>query len=248
MPKITVNPKANTTEEKPIVLGRGGDGKLVEATLGELKSTLITGMSGSGKSTLMTHMIEQSIEQAQVFLIDMKRISYPQFKNVPNCHVITDINKVPKLFSKLSQELENRFVDCERKGINYCNAGRIVVYIDECAELLPYLDKNTYDQIRRILSLGRACNMTIIMATQQASRRILTGALLDLFCSKIGLRQNSIYASKIAIDRPGCEKLSDFSALYLNPQGFLTQFEVLPPNGEDEDANKAHDTIDWEDD
>lgn len=241
------NQKPNYVEEHPIVLGRGGDGKKVEATLGELKSTLIGGLSGSGKSSLLQHIVNQAKDQAQVIIIDLKRVSYFRFMDEENVRVITDINKVPKLFQKITQELENRFREMEQARTDKCDKGRIVIIADELGELFPFIDQNTYDQIRRILSLGRAANITFIGATQSPTRRLLSGAIIDLFPSRIGLRCNSVYASKVCIERGGCEKLPNYSAIYVNPQGFQVQISLMPPIGsETEDTTQAHDTIEWD--
>lgn len=242
------NQKPNYVAEHPIVLGRGGDGKKVEATLGELKSTLIGGLSGSGKSSLLQHIVDQAKDQAQVLVVDMKRISFINFKGQENVSVITDLNKVPKLLQMVSREMENRFREMEQANTDECKRGRILLLIDEAAEVLPFIDQNTYDQIRRVLSLGRACNITIIMATQSPSRRLLSGAIVDLFPSRIGLRCNSVYASKIVTDRKGCERLPNYSALYVDPQGFQVQMSLLPPlNSKAKDNDEPQDAIVWED-
>lgn len=247
--KNTEQPTTPKVVEHPITLGRGGDGKLVELTLGELKSTLIGGLSGSGKSSLLQHIVDQSKDQAQVFIVDLKRVGFLNFKKEENCHVITDLNKCPKLFQAITQEMENRYQEMERTNTDKCSKGRILVVIDEAAELIPFVENNVVDQIRRILSLGRAANITLIMATQSPSRRLLSGALVDLFPSRIALRCNSVYASKVVIDRGGAEKLPNYSALYVNPQGFQVQISLMPPIGEGElDTSKTHDKIEWEDD
>lgn len=243
------NSNSHKVVEKPIVLGRGSDGKLVEATLGELKSTLIGGLSGAGKSSLLQHIVNQAKDQAQVFVVDLKRVGFLPFKKETNCHIITDINKCPKLFQVLTQEMENRYQFMEQNNTDKCDKGRILIVVDEAAELIPFIENNVVDQIRRILSLGRAANITLIMATQSPSRRLLSGALVDLFPSRIALRCNSVYSSKVVLDRPGAEKLPNFSALYVNPQGFQVQMVLMPPIGEEESAtNKPHDKIEWEDD
>lgn len=237
------------SKEHSIVLGRGGDGKLVEFTLGELKSTLIGGLSGSGKSSLLQHIVDQAKDQAQVLVIDMKRIGFLNFKGQDNVKVITDLNKVPKLLQKVSHEMENRYRAMEQANTDVCENGRILIVMDEAAEVLPFIDQNAYDQIRRILSLGRACNITMVMATQSPSRRLLSGAIVDLFPSRIALRCNSVYSSKVVIDRAGAEKLPNYSALYVNPQGFQVQVSLLPPlGGDEEDTNTPKDQIDWDED
>lgn len=249
----TTEPTGEVKEElleHPIVLGRGSDGKMVEATLGELKSTLIGGLSGSGKSSLLQHIVDQSKDQAQVIVIDLKRIGFLRFKGEKNVKIVTDINKTPKLFQILTQELENRYREMEAKNIDKCSRGRILIVVDEAAELTPFVDKNVMEQIRRILSLGRACNMTLIMATQSPSRRLLSGALVDLFPSRIALRCNSVYASKVVIDRGGAEKLPNYSALYVNPFGFQEQVSLMPPLDESDNVDNlvAHDQIEWDED
>ena len=221
------NKKENTLTEHPITLGRGTDGKLIETTLGELKSTLVSGTSGSGKSTLLRQIID--------------------YRGRENFSLITDVNKCAEFLQKAIELLEQRYQKMEQLGTDKCEAKRILIVIDEFAELTSIMDTNTAEQIRRILSLGRACNITMIVATQQASRRLLTGALLDLFCSKIGLRQNSAYASKIAIERAGCEHLSNHSALFLNQHGFMTQFRLLPPKDEQVKETDPDDFLQWED-
>ena len=247
--EVTTKPTGEVKEElleHPIVLGRGSDGKMVEATLGELKSTLISGLPGSGKSSLLRHIIDQSCDQAQVLCVDLKRVSYLDFRGRENFNLITDINRCAELFQDISVLLERRFQKMEQLGTDKCDAKRILIVVDEFAELSGSMDQNTAEQIRRILSLGRACNITMVVATQQASRRILTGALLDLFCSKIGLRQNSVYASKIAIGRAGCEHLPDFTGLYLNHYGYMTQFGLMPPLGEEVEEDDPDDFLKWE--
>lgn len=241
------NKKENTLTEHPITLGRGTDGKLIETTLGELKSTLVSGTSGSGKSTLLRQIIDQSCDQAQVVCVDLKRIGYLDYRGRENFSLITDVNKCAEFLQKAIELLEQRYQKMEQLGTDKCEAKRILIVIDEFAELTSIMDTNTAEQIRRILSLGRACNITMIVATQQASRRLLTGALLDLFCSKIGLRQNSAYASKIAIERAGCEHLSNHSALFLNQHGFMTQFRLLPPKNEQVEETDPDDFLQWED-
>ena len=238
----------NNNQPKPIVLGRKSDGTLYQQTLKDLGSLLIGGLSGAGKTSLLQNIASQASEQAQVFIIDAKRVGYLDFKNKQNCHVITSMEKFPDLLQKVVQEMNSRYTTMEQTNTDKCEAGRIIVIIDEAAEAFYNLTNNERDQIRQILSLGRQCNITMVVATQSPSRRLLSGAIVDMFTTKCALRTSSVYASKIILETAGAERIPRFSAIFAGVNGFRTQVRLMPPlNEQEEDLYATHDKIDWED-
>ena len=245
MSKIEVNQET----AKPITLGRKSDGTLFQQTLKDMGSLLIGGLSGAGKTALLQNIANQACEQAQVFIIDAKRVGYLKFKGRENCHVITSMEKFPDLLQKLVQELNSRYTTMERANTDVCKAGRILMIIDEAAEAFYGLSDNEKDQIRQILSLGRQCNITIVLATQSPSRRLLSGAITDMFTTHCALRTSSVYASKIILEERGAERIPRFSAIFAGVNGFKTQVRLMPPlDQQEEDMYATHDKIEWEDD
>jgi len=235
-------------QEQPISLGRKSDGTLYQLTLKEMGSLLIGGLSGAGKTVLLQNLAEQASKQAQVFIVDAKRVGYLQFKGKENCHVITSMEKFPDLLQKTVQEMNSRYTQMERANTDVCDKGRILLIIDEAVEAFYGLTDNEKDQIRQILSLGRQCNITMVVATQSPSRRLLSGALTDMFTTKCALRTSSVYASKIILETKGAERIPRFSAIFAGVNGFRTQVRLLPPIAtQEEDEYATHDKLEWED-
>lgn len=240
--------RKNSSTPQPIALGRKSDGTLYEMTLKDMGSLLIGGLSGAGKTCLLQNIARQASEQAQVFIVDAKRVGYLEFKGKDNCHVITSMEKFPDLLQKTVQELNSRYTQMEQANTDVCDRGRILIIVDEAVEAFYALTDNEKDQIRQILSLGRQCNITMVVATQSPSRRLLSGALTDMFTTKCALRTSSVYASKIILETGGAERIPRFSAIFAGVNGFRTQVRLIPPKDQQaEDAYATHDKIEWED-
>lgn len=247
MPNVQA-PKVENNEPKPISLGRKSDGTLYQMTLKDMGSLLIGGLSGAGKSSLLQNLADQACEQAQVFIVDAKRVGYIGFKERKNCHVITSMEKFPDLLQKTVQEMNSRYTEMEQNKTDVCDKGRILIIVDEFAEAIYALTDNERDQIRQILSLGRQCNITMVVATQSPSRRLLSGAIVDMFTTRCALRTSSVYASKIILETKGAERIPRFSAIFAGINGFRTQVRLLPPlDQQTEEAYATHDKIEWED-
>lgn len=230
-----------------ITIGRDSTGKLAQTTLGEMKSTLIGGLSGSGKTALLQHIVKDLAEQdVQVYLLDFKRVGFLDFKEKNNVRLITTFDEVPKLLQAACVQLEARYAEMELTNTDVCEAKRIVILIDEAAEMMTQCSANEKEQLRRLLSLGRQCGMYVIMATQSPSRRILSGAIVDMFPSRIALKVATVNASRVILDRKGAENLPLYSALWQNPQGFLSRIQLLPPlKSNTSNAYQVADSLDF---
>ena len=210
-----------------ITIGKNTEGKRVSLTLAEMKSALIGGVSGSGKSCLLNHIVEQAKEEAQVIIIDAKRVCFLKYKQ--ECLVITERNDVPRLLQKMCDMLESRYIEMEQNNTDICNHRHILLIIDEMADIMPRLDKKCKDQLLQILSLGRQANMTVIGATQSPSKSVLGPLVCDQFQTRIGLRVSNRYASQITIGEGGCERIPNFSAIMITPDGRKVEMRLLPP-------------------
>ena len=219
-------------KDPEIKLGRSTTGKTISYKLGDLKSILIGGISGSGKSTLINNIIEQIKDDAQVFIIDLKRVCFLNYKTT--CTVITDEHDIPVLLQKMCDFLEARYIEMEEAGTDKCSRPRVVLVIDEMADFMLKVTKKEKQQLQQVLSLGRQANITVIGATQTPSKQVIGSLIADQFQTKIGLRTNNRYASNVIINKSGCEALPNFSAILIAPDGFSNEIRLLPPIGEKE--------------
>lgn len=227
--------------DRRIVLGRSATGKEIAYTLGQMKSILIGGISGSGKSTLLNNIIYQAKKDAQIFIIDLKRVCYLPFKK--DCTVITDAHDISPLLQKTVDFMEERYLEMERKNSDYCPYGRVVLVIDEMADFMLKIGKKERAQLQQILSLGRQANITVIAATQTPSKQVIGSLIADQFQTKIGLRTNNRYASTVIINKSGCESLPNYSAILLTPDGFDNEIRLNPPLGESRETITDLETI-----
>lgn len=217
--------------KNPMVeLGRGTTGKTIRYKLGDLKSILIGGISGSGKSTLINNVLKQIEDDAQVFIIDLKRVCFLNFKK--KCTVITDAADIPRLLQATCDTIESRYIEMERNETDKCTRPRAVLVIDEMADFMLKVGAKEKNQLHYILSMGRQANVSVIGATQSPSKRVLGSLIVDQFQTKIGLRVNNRYASNIIINRGGCENLAQYSAILVSPDGYTCEMRLLPPQGE----------------
>lgn len=240
--KAEPNPKG---DDAVITLGRNSNGTLEQVELGKIKHLLVGGLSGAGKTCLFQHIIEDLTSQGvEVYCVDAKRVGYLNFKGREHFHLFTSMEKVAPLLQALVNQQEVRYQQMEAHNTDQCDAGRIVLLIDEGAEVFENCSANEKNQIRRLLSLGRQCGIYVILGTQMPSRRIFSGAVVDLFPSRLALKCGTINASRVILDRAGAENLPLYGGMWLDPTGILTRIQLLPPiNSDGCDTLQISDTL-----
>ena len=105
------------------------------------------------------------------------------YLKLPN--VESDSFRIGETVKKIEKIMEQRYESKER------NASGIFLVIDEFAALRIALGKKEFteinDSLRRIILMGRAANIHIIMSLQRPETSVLDGAIRDNYPVRIGL-------------------------------------------------------------
>ncbi|MBR5006722.1 MAG: DNA translocase FtsK, partial [Clostridia bacterium] len=84
---------------------------------------------------------------------------------------------------------------------------KILIFIDELADLMMVAGKSVEFAINRIAQKARACGMHLIVATQRPSRDVVTGLIKANIPSRICLKVADQVNSQIILNATGGEKL-----------------------------------------
>jgi S-DNA-T family DNA segregation ATPase FtsK/SpoIIIE len=185
---------------------------------------LIGGTTGSGKSVcvhalLLSLLLQFSPEDLRVCLIDTKRMEFGHYKSLPHLYngkAFTDAGEIVEVLGEIVDEMEARTIALERikardlseaNDIGGLHFPRIVVFIEELADLIIQTDHEAEKYIVRIAQLARAVGIHLILATQRPDAQTFSGQLRSNIPARIALTVQKSSESKIIIDQTGAEKL-----------------------------------------
>lgn len=151
---------------------------------------LLAGNVGTGKSRVLYGMVYKLLaetEEENLYICDGKNDELYElckdYLKLPN--VESDSFRIGETVKKIEKIMEQRYESKER------NASGIFLVIDEFAALRIALGKKEFteinDSLRRIILMGRAANIHIIMSLQRPETSVLDGAIRDNYPVRIGL-------------------------------------------------------------
>ncbi len=208
-------------------LGRDIGANCIVGNIGKLPHLLIAGTTGSGKSVCINSLIisllyKASPDDVRLIMIDPKMVELGVYNGIPHLlvPVVTDPKKAAGALNWSVNEMERRyqlFSEAGTRDLESYNAyaaehgadhlPKIVVIIDELADLMLVAKKEVETAICRLAAKARAAGMHLIVATQRPSADVITGLMKANIPSRIAFAVASHIESQIILDGIGAEKL-----------------------------------------
>jgi len=105
-----------------------------------------------------------------------------------------------------------------RGGLPHQRLPKVVVIIDELADLMMTVGRDVEEPITRLAQKARACGMHLILATQRPSVDVITGLIKANFPARISFQVTARVDSRTILDCIGAERLLGHGdMLYLPP-------------------------------
>src|SRR6266496_2137403 len=227
---------------KPLAmaLGRDVSGQPVVADLSRMPHLLIAGATGSGKSVCITSIaaclaMNNPPEDLRMVMIDSKMVELLRFNGLPHLYgkVETNIERILGVLRWVVVEMEHRYRLLEgahardletynRKLSRKKDSAplpRIVVLIDELADLMMSAPDQTEHNLVRLAQMARATGIHLIVATQRPSTDVVTGLIKANFPARLAFSVASGVDSRVILDYTGAESLlGRGDLLFLNPE------------------------------
>lgn len=218
----------NTKSPVTFALGKEITGKNSIIDFTKMPHLLVAGSTGSGKSVCLNTLIisilyKSSPEDVRLILIDPKRVEFNVYNGLPHLmlkDVITDAEKAISAFNWAINEMDRRFElfkqTVSKDIIAYNekvkkNGGqklpRILIIVDELAELMMINKRELEEKIKKISQLSRAAGIHLILATQRPSVDIITGVIKANLSSRVTFKLMTQADSRTVLDCSGAEKL-----------------------------------------
>lgn len=223
-----------------IALGRDVSGNPLMADLARMPHLLIAGSTGSGKSVCITAIaaclaMNNTPEELRMVMIDSKMVELIRFNGLPHLYgkVETNLDRILGVLRWVVVEMEHRYrlleamhardLNSYNKKVSRSADGqplpRIVVLIDELADLMMSAPDQTEHNLVRLAQMARATGIHLVVATQRPSTDVVTGLIKANFPARLAFAVASGTDSRVILDYTGAESLlGRGDMLFLNPE------------------------------
>ncbi|MGA7078690.1 MAG: DNA translocase FtsK [Terriglobales bacterium] len=232
-----------------IGMGKDINGRIAAADLAGMPHLLIAGSTGTGKSVAINAMImsilyKSTPDEVRLVLVDPKRLELGNYEGVP--HLYTPIITEPKLAANALRnavrEMERRLKLLAAKGVRNIDSynrlfddtpslfseqsgsddgpiPKIVIIIDELADLMMLDGHNVEESITRLAQMARAVGIHLVLATQRPSVDVITGLIKANFPARVSFRVATKVDSRTILDANGAESLLGRGDMLYLPSG-----------------------------
>lgn len=210
-----------------LALGQDVSGQPVGADLTKMPHLLIAGTTGSGKSVCVSAitaclLMNNSPDDLKIAMLDPKMVELVRFNGVPHMlgKVETSIERMIAVLRwgiaemdkryRMLEEARSRDLDAynlKMKRKNQATLPRVVILIDELADLMMTAPEQTENSLVRLAQMARAVGIHLIVATQRPSTDVVTGLIKANFPARISFTVASSIDSRVILDVNGAETL-----------------------------------------
>ncbi len=222
-----------------VALGKDVSGQPLIADLARMPHLLIAGTTGSGKSVCIAAIVtclamNNTPADLRIALLDPKMVELVRFNGLPHMFgkVETDVDRMLGVLRWALMEMDHRYKlleDAHSRDILSYNRKmekrrqpklpRIVLVIDEMADLMMTAPDQTEHNLIRLAQMARATGIHLVVATQRPSTDVVTGLIKANFPARMSFAVTSSIDSRVILDGSGAETLlGKGDMLFLNPE------------------------------
>lgn len=254
-------PKEFDSKKLLFCLGKDLTGDNVYGELNRMPHLLIAGATGSGKSVCVNSIICSLLlrtkpDEVKMILIDPKKVEFTPYNDVPHllAPVITDGDLANKGLKVVVEMMDHRYDLFGNLGVRNIQAyneyvlnhpdehlkplPRLVVIIDELADLMLVAAKEVEASIQRITQLARAAGIHLVVATQRPSVDVITGVIKANIPSRIAFAVSQTVDSRTILDQAGAEQLLGNGDMLYLPNGETSPKRIQGVYIKDEEVNR----------
>lgn len=195
------------------IIGEATDGTEMIVDLNETPHLLIAGCTGSGKTVLLNNIVQSVLETNnkgdyyKPFIIDTKKVGFSKYEGINYTEVATNTTSAITFLKWATTQMYERYEEMQKKKLEKYDGYKIIIIIDELADLILSSKRVIEDFIVRIAQMGRACGIHLVLATQRPTVNIVTGLIKANIPDRIALRVASARDSLVILEQKGAEKL-----------------------------------------
>ncbi len=261
---------AGSKSRLTLALGKDLGGQNVISDLSKMPHLLIAGTTGSGKSVCINTIIISILykagpEEVQFLMIDPKQVELSVYNGIPHLlhPVVTDPRRAAVTLNWAIKQMNDRykkFSDANVRDIRgynqlalqYAKEGeetditympRLVIVVDELADLMMVAKNDVEAAIIRLAQLARAAGIHLILATQRPSVNVITGLIKANMPNRIAFAVSSQVDSRTIIDGAGAEKLLGEGDMLFYPQNYQKPVRVQGAFVSDDEVSRVVEAV-----